>query len=46
MNRPLKIAAAVLAAGAIAIGTSGCFGGDSTPGTTTVEAPEIGRAHV
>lgn len=37
MNRHLRIAAAVLASGAIVIGTAGCFGGDSTPATTTVE---------
>ncbi|MBU6362764.1 MAG: hypothetical protein KGQ95_00940 [Acidobacteria bacterium] len=38
MNRPLKLAAAALAAGAIIVGTAGCsFGGDDAPATTTVE---------
>ena len=38
MNRRLRMAAAVLAAGAVVIGTAGCsMGGDDAPATTTVE---------
>lgn len=38
MNRRLQMAAAVLAAGAVIVGTTGCsFGGDDAPATTTVE---------
>lgn len=38
MNRRLRMAAAVLAAGALVIGTAGCsMGGDDAPATTTVE---------
>ncbi|MFM9017833.1 MAG: hypothetical protein ACKORG_00125 [Actinomycetota bacterium] len=38
MNRRLKMAAAVLAAGAVIVGTAGCsMGGDDAPATTTVE---------
>ena len=40
MNRRLQMAAAVLAAGAVIVGTTGCsFGGDDAPATTTVETP-------
>lgn len=38
MNRRLQMAAAVLAAGAVIVGTAGCsMGGDDAPATTTVE---------
>ncbi len=38
MNRRLGMAAAVLAAGAVIVGTAGCsMGGDDAPATTTVE---------
>ena len=38
MNRRFKMAAAVLCAGAVVVGTAGCsFGGDDAPATTTVE---------
>ena len=38
MNRRLQMAAAVLAAGAVIVGATGCsFGGDDAPATTTVE---------
>ena len=38
MTRRLQMAAAVLAAGAVIVGTAGCsMGGDDAPATTTVE---------
>ena len=38
MNRPLTLATAVLAAGAIIIGTTGCsMGGEDTPPPATIE---------
>lgn len=38
MNRPLTLATAVLAAGAIIVGTTGCsMGGEDTPAPATIE---------